>query len=225
MQNNINKRASLVALLFLTISCQNLENQTKKEYDKQSDVKQIELPVDENAYPDFIIENKLQKVYDDAKWNLYLYASIDTPRDINGRLAFQNSKTYAAYPLVFDTLYQNADTLICYFNFYIGDSVLSEERIFDLHLADVPNAVNVYDKNRCVYFKGKIGFDYTYTCAELDPLKVPKDKSEVDTNYLKSTPGRLFFPTSDLVVEYINAHQKELNPWFINEAKKRGVIK
>lgn len=211
----------ITSLLIFLVSCQQPGGKTNNQ---NATLKKSTLVCDTSyyaKYSDPAIRGKIEE----AKWNLYLYAAIDTPRDTNGKLVFQDSKSYAAYPLVFDTIYQNADTLICYFNFYIGDSVLSEERIFALHLGDVPNAITVKGKQRCVYFKGKMGFDYSYMCAELDPRKVPKDRSKIDTNYLKATPGRLFLPTSHVVLEYINAHQAALNPWFINEAKKRGLIK
>lgn len=155
------------------------------------------------AYPIVIDSLHMQKQYDLAKWTLYCIHSTDTlkiPNDTNRQII-----TLGELPLRFDTVYFRNDTSEIDFRFYYQDTILVDGRL-------ATNAVTWG-----TMFKGNDENVVRYSSFGNSSFYVTCD--------FKDCPDRFVNPLQPEVVAYLNQNRKKVNPWFLNEAKKRNVIK
>lgn len=186
---------------------------------------------EEGTYPDIIVKKGLQEMYDSSKWSLYLYVCTDTPKKYDLTCFFKDAKPYSSYDLRFDSLYQNKDTFICFFNFYVNDTLVLEKEMDSDYIVGLPNGI-VFTKNpnaRCINYKDVTGFEISRSCITKINNGPAENKSLRNTpaegNFKRTIEVKLFNPLTSYVIRFIDQNQKDLNPWFVAEAKKRGVIK
>lgn len=220
----------LLGCLILNSACGQKKQSNNFNSNLQNDLNSISS-VNDSFYPTSVISHGLQKEFDERKWKLYLYAVIDTPKNSNGNYIFKNPKSYGAYPILLDTLYSINDINIYFFSFYINGDTITRRKAFDLGIYSVPEAIissKIGEKPaNCIKRRGVTGSDNICfdLISEEDKKRIPKVLTTEQYKELSKGYNRLSFPLNPVVVDYINKHQEDLNPWFVAEAKKRGVIK
>lgn len=219
---------SIIASLFIfLVSCQNAGVRDKND---EADSEKSTLVCDTNYYAKYN-DQEIRDNIDEAKWNLYLYAAVDTPKNVDGSFAFKIPKSYASYPLVLDTLYTYSETTFILFSFCIDGELLTDERAFELGVVYVPESISLMrtadgQKLRCVRWRGLADGDNLCitSLSEGEITKMSKHFSMEQLKGMTKSTDRLAYPLNPVVINYIETNQKDLDPWFINEAKKRGII-
>lgn len=150
----------------------------------------------------------------------------------DGSYIFKNPKSYASYPLVIDTLYTYKESTFILFSFCVEGELLTDDRALELGVVYVPEAVSLMrtlngKESRCIRWRGVNDGDNLCieSYSEEDIKKFSKHFSSEKFGEMTKSTNRLSYPLNPAVVNYIESNQKDLDPWFINEAKKRGVIK
>jgi len=220
---------SIILYIFIfLISCQGAGEKTgnnKTAPEKSS------LACDTN-YSTKYGDPQIRKKIDEAKWNLYLYSVIDTPKNENDSFVFKSPRSYASYPLVVDTLYIYKESTFILFSFCIDGELLTKDKAFELGVEYVPESISLMKtvngkESRCIRWRGATDGDNLCieSLSEDEIRKLPKHFSKEKLGEMRKSTNRLIYPINPVVVDYIESNQKDLDPWFINEAKKRGVIK
>ena len=159
----------------------------------------------DSEYPLIIDSLKVTKVYDETKWRVYCYRCDDT-------LTFQKSvkdtgKVYfGSLNLKFDTVNVTKDRMEIYFVFEYKGKVCDDNMIRNSGV-------------RGVVFNNSLDSVLNYISG--DEAWLIKETCQ-DTSHCKS---RFVNPLQPEVVRFINEHKTELNPWFYQMAKKKGVLK
>lgn len=181
--------------LLLSISCTNAEERVAESY--------------ENNYPDIIVQEHAEELYDDLKWRLYcIRCDIEVPH-LNELINIKDSTdriTFGMLPLKLN-YYGIAPTLPgkkMSFTFYYHDKPLGE-------YSELTNGYmgGVFDeeKDSLMYISTSTNYYKLNSCIDT-----------LDCRY------RDVKPLQPEVITYIQNNKNKLAPWFRNEAIKRGVI-
>lgn len=221
-------RVSFITFLFVFLmSCQEMGKKNEKP---NTSLRKATSVCDTSYYAKYT-DPAIRWKIDEAKWNLYLYAAIDTPIKEDGSYIFKNPKYYASYPVVIDTLYTYKESIFMLFSFCIDSELLTADKAFQLGVQYVPESISLSridgKESRCIRWRGLAdGDNLCITSLSEDEIKkMPKHFSNEQLKAMAKSTDRLAYPLNPVIVKYIESNQNDLNPWFINEAKKRGLIK
>lgn len=157
-------------------------------------------------YPVEIVALHLQDKYDEAKWLLYCIHSDDKLKYWDSKTV--SEKTFGELPLKFDMLEILSDSVAINFRFYDKGVELNGSVIENYLLWGV---VFKAESNKTLCYTTTGGFKYLMNYCS----KVPDEKCNL----------REVNPLQPEVINYIQTNKDKNNPWFRQEAIRRGVIK
>jgi hypothetical protein len=182
-------------------ACQSVDKDNAEKYSSAKPEILIEP-----AYPAVIDSLNIRDLYDSARWLTYCINCDDTCFFHKQDHVKDTLVTFGELKIVnYDTKLYNNDTIDISFKFLM-DTIRA-----------YPSDANSRASLGAQY---KISTKNLLTTIEYTTLKyrllfgMPKIKK-----------NRAFFPLQPEVVKYINNNKDKLNPWFHDEAKRRGVIK
>ena len=163
-----------------------MRNQTEDE----KDTLEKSVLVCDSGYPEKYEDQKIRAQLNEAKWNLYLYAVVDTPKNSEGSFVSQNPKSYASYPLILDTLYTYNGSTFILFSFCIDGELVTKDKAYKMGIKYVPESISLAKtvngkESRCVNWRGLTDGDNfcMETLNKEDIEKFPKHYS--NRNYMK----------------------------------------
>jgi len=158
-------------------------------------------------YPAEIVEYGLTKKYDKAKWYLYCLMCDREVKFFKGKSLVDQYTTFGCLPLELDQVNLRGDTVEINMLFKFNGKKLDWRDV-----AGFPQywgAVYCGKSDDIVLFSIKSHIRYSIsTCPNV-----------------KNCPSREVKPLQPEVIKYIKQNRAKLDPWFRQEAIKRGVIK
>lgn len=172
---------------------------------QQSEEKNIKLVTKDSAvskYPKVVDSLGVQALYDKTKWVLYCIYSDDTCL-LKKRFSVTAAKTFGTLDLRFNELRQQKDTIEIDFYFYANDTLRYDMTTMANHKR-LATGVGYRKGNDSILF---------YT-------------SETTMRYFweKGPTSRYANPLQPEVIAYIKNNKDKLNPWFKEEAKRKGIL-
>jgi hypothetical protein len=188
-------------LLLLVFSA--CRNQNPKDENQISSIKEVNSKG--NEYPRIVDSLKITDLYDSARWIIYCMNCDDTCLSQN-KNQLKKVITVGETELVNGGIKLYNDTIDFTFKYYMDTS---EVKLTEWGYNYAGKGVQYkLSKKRLLSVIG-----YT-TAVYMHVYGIQKD-----------TNNRMFVPLQPEVIKYINENKNKLNPWFYNEAKRRGVIK
>ncbi|WP_129022409.1 hypothetical protein [Edaphocola flava] len=190
----------LLALSIIISGCSESSQQSQKQ---------------QSHYPGIVDSLQVNNWYDSTKWYLYTYYCMDTPKLIldNEKETNLVNLPYGSLELKFDSLQVINDSFYLFFDFYnhTENKLLVPGNYPDIHVisnglmfrkATVDSVLCIANSNssyrlKCTFFSKEI---------------------------LDTTSFKLIKPLQPDVIHFIRTNSKSLNPWFLEQAKKRGVL-
>ena len=158
--------------------------------------------MNEEKYPSEIVKLGLEKWYDETKWVMYcIYC--DEICKFEKKTGINDSITFASLDLKFDKIEQFNDSTEISFYFYFNDTLK----------IDLTTTRNLGLVSGTGFIKGRDSIFFY-----ISPGTMHRFWTNDPTSRYKN-------PLQPDVIEYIKANENKLNPWFREEAKRRGVIK
>jgi len=153
-----------------------------------------------SEYPDEVVKQNLQTQFDKAKWYMYCIHCDDSC--LFTKSAGVNDKiTFASLDLKLENIQHFNDTTELRLNFYL-DTIKCDTRILN-NLKMTIGAAYQNSSDSILYF--------------LSPFTGSRFLEE-------GARSRYQNPLQPNVIRYIQNNTSKLHPWFLNEAKKRGVL-
>lgn len=157
-----------------------------------------------SSYPAKIDSLGLQHLYDETKWRLYCYYCDDT---IGHRRNTNNKVTYGELDLEYKDMDVIQDSTLLVFLFDVTDIDIVK------YEDDLPRHASHYDYCGILYVNNTVNAFYGHTFNGF--------YRQLDTD----SRSRYYEPLQPEVVTYIKTNKDKINPWFRNEAIKRGILK
>lgn len=190
----------IVSIILLTQACRNNEP-----------IKSVNV----NQYPQIIDSQHLENWYDSTKWYLYTYYCLDTPDVYAGNGQTQNivNKPYSSLDLRFDSLTVKNDSFFFYFNFYndIDKKIINYSNYREW--SGTVNGLMFSPKN-----------PDTILCLVRSNSSMPLESISYPKQVYDTTSYKKVKPLQPDVIRFINKNKNTLNSWFLEQAKKRGVL-
>lgn len=158
------------------------------------------------SYPLKIESLKLQDLFDDIKWRLYCIYSDDTINYVNSK---GEHLTLGMLNLTYIDCFKQEDTVTILFDFDTNNIHLISgfkdtlDRLSVKYLYDG----GIFIKNRLIGYSAHTFNGY---------YQIP------DT--IRNSRDRRITPLQPEVISYIKENRDKINPWFREEAIKRGVL-
>jgi hypothetical protein len=154
-------------------------------------------------YPKIIDSLGVQGLYDKTKWVLYCIYCDDTCVLKKGFSSTGGIKTFGELDLRFTELRQVGDTVELDFRFY-NDTIR----------CDIASLMD--------YKKIATGVGYK---KNSDSILYYTSSTTMHSFWEKGPHSRYETPLQPEVISYIMNHKESLNPWFLEEAKRKKIIK
>lgn len=181
--------------LLLSTSCTNAEERVTESY--------------ENNYPDIIVQENAEELYDDFIWMIYCMKcdrAVPYLNDVLGITDSSDKITYGMLPLKFVDYAKYPSIYGDYMEFHFyhnGKSIYDYHEFAPSYIAGVFN-----EQNDSLMFLA--------SSTHLSKLRTCEDTLNCTYREVK--------PLQPDVITYIQNNKNKLAPWFRNEAIKRGVI-
>lgn len=189
--------ANLLFLLTFFVSCNASPDSTRNKILISEEV--------EKEYPAEIEKLGAQKRYDNAKWALYcIYCDMHI-RFRDPKHSIDTTTTYGQLPLRFHHLKIVGDTMEINFFFYYDNQKVDE---FLTDFFPYSGAIFRGAKDSLAFYSSRGHASYFWFSCE-DP---------------KNCKERRVIPEQPEVVKYIKENKNKIDPWFLKEAIKRGII-
>jgi hypothetical protein len=169
----------------------------------------------QSPYPRIVDSLQINDRYDSTKWYLYTYYCMDTPGTYYGNIRTQTivSRPYSSLELHFDSLRLNGDSCAFYFSFNNDiDGKLINHFNYDEWSGMINGLMFTADQPDTLMY-----FVRSNSSMPLESLSFPKWIYDT-TSYKKVKP------LQPDIIRFINKNKNMLNPWFLEQAKKRGII-
>ncbi len=157
--------------------------------------------IKKNEYPDTISKLGIQKMYDNIKWNIYC---IFCDKKIIFDLEISDTPSVASLDLRFKGLERRKDTFELYYSFYYKDTLEC--------------------RNSNIREPGNLVSGAAFT-KEKDSILYYTSTSILGRFWQIGATSRYSNPLQPDVISFIQENKNKLHPWFLSEAKKRGVVK
>jgi len=187
-------RNNLLVFLFLGFGC------CGNAGDPPSTKKQKAAVQMQDGYPQAIVQYGLARQYDRAKWTLYCLYGPDTCEFLPGA-NMSSTVTFGELDLRFNRLRRSDDTVELYFDFYFHDTVKCDFRLLR----------NSFYLRGAGFLHGVDSVFYWISPTTMVYLR-PGGSENKYNNPLQ--PG---------VLVYIKGNKAKLAPWFLNEARRKGI--
>lgn len=187
----------IATILFTIILCScNLQQNEEKN--------RIQTPKGSVArkYPPIIDSLGFQALYDKTKWTLYCIYSDDTCL-VKNNFPVTEGKTFGSLDLKFEELRQQNDTIEFSFCFYINDTLR-----YDITTMKNPKRL----ATGIGYRKGN------------DSILFYISETTMRYFWEKGLNSRYANPLQPEVIAYIRKNKESLNPWFKEEATRKGFL-
>jgi hypothetical protein len=191
------KQTAIILLTCLCIACSCKTESPKDE---------APVVLSKSEYPRIIDSLRLNELYNETKWLMYCYQCDDTLKIIKSD-TLKDLVTFGMLELKFDTVDVYDTMFDIRFNFYYKGIPCTGENIRSSPIWGMVYAHPTGKKLNYVVQSGNMNY-MRDSCAPKGPCR-----------------SRFVNPLQPEVVKYINDNKAKLNPWFYNEAKKRGVLK
>jgi hypothetical protein len=157
------------------------------------------------TFPEEITRLNLQRQYDNTRWALYCI-HCDQSVQFLPTSSIHEQLTFGELPIKFDHLEVRGDTveIDCYFYYKdrpLNVRIIRREPYWGAVFVNNPDSIVLYSSTSSLRYEYRKCLDPTVPCRyrEVNPLQ-PE------------------------VVDYIKKNKGKIDPWFRNEAIKRGVI-
>lgn len=179
---------------FVLLMACNVKESGKKNFNDDSLEKK-------DKYPAEIFRKGLEKCYNNAKWTMYCIYCDDTC-DFAKNTGLNEKITFASLDLKLKEVEQFNDTTEIQLSFFYKDSI--ECTFPKIHNQNIVSGMG---------FKHNCDSIYYYTSNNAS--------NRFWTNDPKNRYGK---PLQPEVILYIKNNSEKLSPWFLNEARERGVL-
>lgn len=202
---------SLKILFLITLYCLACRNQpayNKVWISKDSVIQSDNFAFDkEKKYQHIIDILGRQEQYNKAKWVMYcLYC--DSLVRFKPKSGIQDTTTYySQLELKLDSLFVSGDTLSFLFKFWYKDKVCDTNMVYNYN----------FPWWGIRYFNAKILSIQLFSVYDLNWIVTYRAKDDLFGEHI-----RLAYPE---VIKHINDHRLLLHPWFLEEAKRQGLVR
>jgi hypothetical protein len=155
-------------------------------------------------YPRIVDSLRVENLYDEARWRMYCLGCCDTARLLQEYDGLAK-RPFGFLNLKFTRLHlRRGDSTEFYFMFYYNDTIRCDNGSTSADYGILPDGVGFSNNGKRIYYSWDIALGFNRGDDPTDPLQ---------------------HPLQPKVVSFIKNNRDSLNPWFKNEAIKRGVLK
>lgn len=160
----------------------------------------------QNCYPQEVVKLRKEKMYDKTKWFIYSTCCSNKLKFTKSYKGLRKTVTFGELPLKFSDLTIKGDTTEIHFYFFYKNSRVDNELVYN------------YPTWGCVFIGES---DKIIKIASIGDIRY----NSFDCHETSTCPDMYELVNISDVKKYLTKHKNKLDPWFRQEAIKRGVIK
>jgi hypothetical protein len=195
----------LIGLFICTflLSCQANNKSSTKPINKNDSINTIQYATDN------FDSNKIQFLFNQTKWMMYLKTCQDTLK-FWPNLKIRDTVLFSQLPLKLLYIKEIQDSIDFEFTFFYKDTIPCTNELLRMDNMILSGALYKKGSDTLVYyclFNGLYAKNYYHNSFFFNPNDTFKNSIEPS------------------IINFLNNNRSKLNPWFLNEAIKRAVLK